>query len=73
MSIWYTSSTATNNITGTSMATPHIVGVALYLAALENINDPAALTSRIKALGTMGKITGLQSDTVNLLSYNGNQ
>ncbi len=73
LSTWIGSTTATNSITGTSMATPHIAGLAIYLAVLENINTPAALTSRIKALGTKGKIDGLKGGTVNLLAYNGNQ
>lgn len=72
LSAWYTSNTATNTLDGTSMACPHVVGLALYLAVLENINTPAALTARIKALGTSGKASGLKSGTVNLIAFNGN-
>lgn len=72
LSTWIGSNTATNTITGTSMATPHIAGLAIYLAVLENLNTPAAVTARIKALGTKNKVIGNKANTVNLLSYNGN-
>ena len=36
---------------GTSMATPHIVGLALYLAAAEGISSVSKLSDRIKELG----------------------
>ncbi|KAH8848538.1 hypothetical protein MCOR27_006051 [Pyricularia oryzae] len=71
LSSWFTSSTATNTISGTSMATPHVVGVAAYLLGLENISTPAALRSRIIALGTTGKALGLKSQTPNRILFNG--
>lgn len=72
LSTWIGSSTATNTITGTSMACPHVAGLALYLAALEDLSTPAEITARIKELGTKGKVVGNVAGTVNLLSYNGN-
>lgn len=54
------------------MAAPHVAGLAIYLQVLENLNTPAAVTSRIKALGTSGKVTGTLSGSPNLVSYNGN-
>ncbi len=43
-SAWYTSNTATNTISGTSMATPHVVGVAaLYLQS-----NPGATPQQVR-------------------------
>ncbi|EPE09146.1 alkaline proteinase [Ophiostoma piceae UAMH 11346] len=72
LSSYIGSNTATASLSGTSMATPHVVGLALYLKALEGLASPAAITSRIKALGTSGKITGTLSGSPNLLAFNGN-
>ncbi|KAL1849396.1 hypothetical protein Daus18300_013278 [Diaporthe australafricana] len=71
-SAWIGSTSASNSISGTSMATPHVTGLVLYLKALEGLTSPASVTSRIKALGSSGIITGVPSSTVNLLAYNGN-
>ncbi|KAI1383904.1 alkaline proteinase [Hypoxylon trugodes] len=72
LSSWIGSNTATNTISGTSMATPHVTGLSLYLIALEGLSTPAAVTNRIKALYTTGKLTGIPSGTVNAVLYNGN-
>ncbi|KAL4999744.1 subtilisin-like protein [Aspergillus recurvatus] len=69
LSAWIGSTTATNTISGTSMATPHIVGLSLYLSALEGLSTPGAVISRIKELATQGVLSNVQG-SVNLLAYN---
>ncbi|KAB8250858.1 subtilisin-like protein [Aspergillus flavus] len=69
LSAWIGSSSATNTISGTSMATPHIVGLSLYLAALENLDGPAAVTKRIKELATKDVVKDVKGSP-NLLAYN---
>ncbi|KAF7118171.1 hypothetical protein CNMCM5793_007572 [Aspergillus hiratsukae] len=71
LSAWIGSNTATNTISGTSMATPHIVGLSVYLMGLESLSGPAAVTARIKQLATTGVVTGTNGSP-NLLAYNGN-
>jgi len=58
-------------LSGTSMAAPHIAGLAAYLLAFEGQKSVDALTSRIKSLGLQNKIKGVPSGTVNLLASNG--
>ncbi|POS74329.1 alkaline proteinase [Diaporthe helianthi] len=71
-SAWIGSNSANNSISGTSMATPHVTGLVLYLKALEGLTSPASVTSRLKALGSSGITTGVPRSTVDLLAYNGN-
>ncbi|KAJ4288578.1 proteinase B [Kalmusia sp. IMI 367209] len=63
---------ATASLSGTSMATPHVVGLALYLISLEGLSTPAAVTNRIKALAVTGKVTGSLQGSPNVFIYNGN-
>lgn len=71
LSSWIGSTTATNTISGTRMATPHVAGLVAYLIALEGLSSPAAVQSRIKSLATSGKIVDAESAN-NLIGYNGN-
>jgi oryzin len=73
-SAWHTSNTATNTIQGTSMAAPHVAGLALYLQTLENVRSASALKSRIIALSTTGRIASSPSlnGSPNRIAYNGN-
>jgi len=76
ISTWIRNPTDTNTISGTSMATPHVVGLAAYLLGLEGPRAPGALCDRIKTLSTKSKISlglvPLLAGTKNNLAYNGN-
>jgi len=66
---WNTSTTATNTISGTSMATPHVTGVsALYLKANPG-KTPADVQDALKANASIGKISGVPSGTTNSLLF----
>ncbi|SMR53224.1 unnamed protein product [Zymoseptoria tritici ST99CH_1A5] len=72
LSTWIGSSTATRTISGTSMACPHVAGLAAYLIGLEGTRTPAALCQRIQSLSTKNVIVGPGSGSPNYLAYNGN-
>ncbi|UER54582.1 S8 family peptidase [Kineosporiaceae bacterium SCSIO 59966] len=68
-SAWHTSNTATNTISGTSMASPHVAGVAaLYLQGSTGAS-PATVTDAITSTATTGVLTGIGSGSPNRLVY----
>jgi subtilisin family serine protease len=68
-SAWHSSNTATNTISGTSMASPHVAGVgALYLAGNPSASN-ATVRSWIVNNATTGVITGNPSGTANRLLF----
>ncbi len=68
-SSWYTSSTATNTISGTSMASPHVAGVAaLYLADNPTASVSAVTTALING-STPNKVTSPGTGSPNRLLY----
>ncbi|KAF8662086.1 hypothetical protein AX16_001196 [Volvariella volvacea WC 439] len=70
ISSWIGSTTATNRISGTSMATPHVAGLAAYLISKEGNVSPATLEARIKSLAVKGAISGIPSGDNNLARNN---
>lgn len=65
---WIGSPSSTNTISGTSMAAPHVAGVAaLYLS--EHVSTPAGTTTWILDHATTGVISGNPADTPNRLLY----
>ncbi|MBN1447439.1 MAG: S8 family serine peptidase [Bacteroidetes bacterium] len=54
---------------GTSMATPHVAGVAALYLAVNTSAAPATVESAIKNGGTTGKLSNLRNGDPNLLLY----
>ncbi|KAI0160446.1 peptidase S8/S53 domain-containing protein [Xylariaceae sp. FL1272] len=73
LSTWIGSDTATNTISGTSMAAPHISGLALYfMGYYSGLTSPQAVTALITYFTTEHKIGNLPANTVDRVAYNGN-
>ncbi|KAK2599112.1 hypothetical protein QQS21_005453 [Conoideocrella luteorostrata] len=60
----------TATLTGTSMASPHIAGLAAYLGAKENIQG-GNVCRRIQQLALRGTVRTVPRGTVNALAFNG--
>jgi len=68
-SAWFTSASATNSISGTSMAAPHVAGAAaLYLANNPNAT-PAQVATAITNNATPNKVTDARTGSPNLMLY----
>jgi subtilisin family serine protease len=70
-SAWMTNDTATNTISGTSMATPHVAGgAALWLATHPN-DTPAQVAAGLIAASTPNKISNPGTGSPNRLLFTG--
>ena len=65
---WYTSNTATNTISGTSMASPHVAGIAALYLADNPSATPAQVENAVISNASVNKLSGLNG-APNLLAY----
>jgi cerevisin len=79
-SCWIGSKYATNTISGTSMASPHVCGLLAYLLSLQPAEDseysvapmaPAKLKKEFLGIATKNAITDVGTGSPNLLAWNG--
>jgi subtilisin family serine protease len=69
-SAWYTSDTATNTISGTSMATPHVAGVAAQYLSTNGYTDPVSVRNALYDLTTKGVVSRSKTANNHLLFTN---
>jgi subtilisin family serine protease len=69
VSAWWTSNTATATLSGTSMAAPHVAGVAArYLQNNAGVS-PAAVRNAIIGAATLNRLSGIPAGTANRLLF----
>jgi len=66
---WNTSDTATAILSGTSMAAPHIAGIAARAWAFDPLATSRQIARRVKRAGTAGVVSGVPAGTLNKLSF----
>jgi subtilisin family serine protease len=69
LSAWRTSDTATATISGTSMAAPHVAGVAARYLQNNRTASPAAVRNEIVAQATLSRLSGIPTGTANRLLF----
>ncbi len=68
-STWNTSDTATNTISGTSMASPHATGAGALVFQEHPTWTPAQVASELNARATTGVLTGIGTGSPNRLLF----
>ncbi|HLL01490.1 MAG TPA: S8 family serine peptidase [Myxococcaceae bacterium] len=71
-SAWHTSDTATNTISGTSMASPHIAGGAVLYMQSNPTATPAQVRDALLTNATPNKVTDAKTGSPNFLLYTAN-
>jgi subtilisin family serine protease len=74
LSVGITSDVATDTLSGTSMASPHVAGLAAYLMSLQGLTQPIEVTELIKNLAASSgaSVKNNARGTSNLIANNGN-
>ncbi|KAM0237811.1 hypothetical protein ACHAP5_008936 [Fusarium lateritium] len=75
LSVGIKSKTDTATLSGTSMASPHVAGLAAYLMGFQKLDSPAQVVSLIKSLAQQSgaKVRNNVKGTTDLIANNGNQ
>jgi subtilisin family serine protease len=68
-SSWLTSDTATATLSGTSMATPHVAGVAARILQSNPGASPATVRNEIVNTATLNHLSGIPSGAANRLLF----
>ena len=80
VSTWIGSKYATNTISGTSMASPHICGLLAYFLSLQPPSNssfagaditPKKMKAHLMSVATVGALADVPSGTQNILAWNG--
>lgn len=69
LSTWRTSDTATATLSGTSMASPHVAGVAARILQSNPGASPATVRNSIVNAATLNHLSGIPSGTANRLLF----
>jgi len=69
VSSWFSSDTATATLSGTSMATPHVAGIAARVLQGSPTLTPAGVRNAIVNAATLNRLAGIPAGTANRLLF----